>query len=79
MSCFAIIILTILAAPLIPCTARLAVVAFLAPGINGARAVLVTWGLVLLAMAMLVARGALLNRVMFKGQRSTSICLCRHL
>jgi ferrous iron transport protein B len=46
-------LLTILVAPLIPCTARLAVVAFLAPAFFGTRAVLVTWGLVLLAVVML--------------------------
>jgi ferrous iron transport protein B len=66
-------LLTILIAPLIPCTARLAVVAFLAPAFFGSQAMLVTWGLVLLAVALLVASGALLNRVLFKGQRSAFI------
>ncbi|MBE3143979.1 MAG: ferrous iron transporter B, partial [Planctomycetes bacterium] len=66
-------LLTILVAPLIPCTARMAVVAFLAPAFFGPRAVLVTWGLVLLAVALLVVSGALLNRVLFKGQRSAFI------
>ena len=66
-------LLTILVAPLIPCTARMAVVAFLAPAFFGSQAVLVTWGLVLLSVAMLVASGALLNQVLFKGQRSAFI------
>jgi ferrous iron transport protein B len=66
-------LLTILVAPLIPCTARMAVVAFLAPAFFGAQAMLVTWGLVLLSVGMLVLSGALLNRVLFKGQRSAFI------
>ena len=66
-------LLTILLAPLVPCTARMAVVAFLAPAFFGTKAVWVSWGLVLLSMTVLVASGALLNRVLFKGQRSAFI------
>ncbi|MCL4559846.1 MAG: ferrous iron transport protein B [Chloroflexi bacterium] len=66
-------LLTILVAPLIPCTARMAVVAFLAPAFFGSQAILVTWGLVILSVGMLVASGALLNQVLFKGQRSAFI------
>jgi ferrous iron transport protein B len=65
--------LTILIAPLIPCTARMAVVAFLAPAFFGSRAILVTWGLVLLSIGALIISGALFNRVLFKGQRSAFI------
>jgi ferrous iron transport protein B len=66
-------LLTILIAPLVPCTARMAVVAFIAPAFFGANAVWVSWGLVLLSLFMLVASGALLNKVIFKGQRSAFI------
>ncbi len=66
-------LLTILIAPLVPCTARMAVVAFIAPAFFGANALWVTWGLVLLSLLALVASGALLNRVIFKGQRSAFI------
>ncbi len=66
-------LLTILIAPLVPCTARMAVVAFIAPAFFGASAVWVTWGLVLLTLLMLVASGGLLNKVIFKGQRSAFI------
>lgn len=66
-------LLTILVAPLIPCTARMAVVAFLAPAFFGPRAILVTWGLVLLSVVMLVVSGVLFNRVLFKGERSAFI------
>lgn len=66
-------LLTILIAPLVPCTARLAVVAFLAPAFFGSKALLVSWALVLFSMITLVLSGTLLNRVIFKGQRSAFI------
>ncbi len=52
-------LLTILLAPLVPCTARLAVLAFLAPAFFGAKAALVTWGLVTLNLLVLVGLGML--------------------
>ena len=66
-------LLTILIAPLVPCTARMAVVAFIAPAFFGADAIWVSWGLVLLSLLALVSSGALLNRVIFRGQRSAFI------
>jgi ferrous iron transport protein B len=66
-------LLTILIAPLVPCTARMAVVAFLAPAFFGEKALLVSWGLVLLSLLALILSGALLNRTIFKGQRSAFI------
>ncbi len=66
-------LLTILIAPLVPCTARMAVVAFLAPAFFGANALWVTWGLVLFSLLALVLSGTLLNRLLFKGQRSAFI------
>ncbi len=66
-------LLTILVAPLVPCTARMAVVAFLAPAFFGGRAVYVAWGLALFSLLALVISGALLNRILFKGQRSAFI------
>ncbi len=66
-------LLTILVAPLIPCTARLAVLAFLAPAFFGPQAMLVSWGLVLLSLVTLVLAGTLLNRLIFKGERSAFI------
>jgi ferrous iron transport protein B len=66
-------LLTILIAPLVPCTARMAVVAFLAPAFFGAQAIWVTWGLVLLSLLMLVVSGVVFNRILFKGQRSAFI------
>lgn len=66
-------LLTILIAPLVPCTARMAVVAFIAPAFFGANAVWVSWGLVLLSLLALVFSGVLLNQIIFKGQRSAFI------
>jgi ferrous iron transport protein B len=66
-------LLTILIAPLVPCTARMAVVAFIAPAFFGRNAFWVTWGIVLLSLMLLFVLGALLNRTIFKGQRSAFI------
>lgn len=66
-------LLTILIAPLVPCTARMAVIAFLAPAFFGSNAVLVSWGLVLFSILLLVVLGTLLNKVIFKGERSAFI------
>lgn len=66
-------LLTILIAPLVPCTARMAVVAFLAPAFFGSKALIVSWTLVLFSLIALVLSGSLLNKVIFKGQRSAFI------
>ena len=66
-------LLTILIAPLVPCTARLAVVAFIAPAFFGRYAFLVTWGIVALSLILLFFIGAILNRTIFKGDRSAFI------
>jgi len=66
-------LLTILIAPLVPCTARMAVVAFLAPAFFGPNALLVSWVLVLFSMLILVLSGSLLNKLIFNGQRSAFI------
>jgi len=66
-------LLTIFLAPLIPCTARMAVVAFLAPAFFGSAATLVSWGMVLLALLLLALSGVLINKVLFRGQRAAFI------
>ncbi|MFQ6102191.1 MAG: ferrous iron transport protein B [Anaerolineae bacterium] len=66
-------LLTIFLAPLIPCTARMAVVAFLAPAFFGAAATLVSWGLILLALAVLALSGVLINKTIFRGRRAAFI------
>ncbi len=66
-------LLTILIAPLVPCTARMVVVTFIAPIFFGANALWVSWGLVLMTLTLLVLNGALLNLILFKGRRSAFI------
>jgi len=62
-------LLTILLSPLIPCTARMSVIAILAPIFFGSNALLVTWGLLGLNLIVLVALGMLLNRFILKGEQ----------
>ncbi len=60
-------LLTILLTPLVPCTARMAVIAFLAPAFYGERATLITWGLVTINIIILALTGIVINRAVFKG------------
>jgi ferrous iron transport protein B len=64
---------TVLLAPLVPCTGRLAVVAFLAPAFFGGAAVFVMWGLVAGNMIVLALVGIAINRLAFKGSSTAFI------
>ncbi len=66
-------LLTILLAPLVPCAARMTVVVFIAPIFFGKAAMLVAWGLVIFALAILAVMGVLLNQWVLKGERSAFI------
>ncbi len=66
-------LLTILLAPLVPCTARLAVLAFLAPAFFGANAALVTLGLVALNLVILAVAGIVVNKAAFHGEQTAFI------
>jgi len=66
-------LLTILLAPLVPCTARMTVIALLAPAFFGSAATLVSWGLVILSLAVLALSGVLINKTIFRGQRAAFI------
>jgi ferrous iron transport protein B len=65
--------LTILITPFVPCSARLAIIAFLAPAFFGPQALLVSWGLILLSMLLLIVVGWMLNLTIFRGRRSAFI------
>jgi ferrous iron transport protein B len=65
--------LTIVIAPFVPCTARMVVVAFIAPIFFGANAIWVSWALILMSLVILVLNGVVLNKLIFKGQRSAFI------
>jgi ferrous iron transport protein B len=66
-------LLTILLAPLVPCSARLAVLAFLTPVFFGRQAFAFALGLVALNLLVLALVGVLLNRTLFRGQRAAFI------
>ena len=66
-------LLTVLLAPLVPCTARMTVIAFLAPAFFGSAATLVSWGMILLALTVLALSGVLINKTVFKGERAAFI------
>ena len=66
-------LLTIMIAPLVPCTARMMVVAFLAPIFFGRAATLVSWGLIALNLIVLALSGIAINRIAFRGERAAFI------
>ena len=66
-------LLTILLAPLVPCTARMAVLAFLAPIFFGGSAALVSWGMIALSLIVLALLGIAINRLVFRGERAAFI------
>jgi ferrous iron transport protein B len=66
-------LLTIFLAPLIPCTARIAVLTFMTPIFFGKSAPIVSWGLVVLGLITLVISGILINKILFKGERAAFI------
>jgi ferrous iron transport protein B len=61
-------LLTILVTPLVPCTARMAVVAILAPIFFGANALWISWGLVGLSLVMLAVVGIALHELVLGGE-----------
>jgi len=66
-------LLTAMLVPLVPCTARMMVLAFFTPLFFGAAAPLVAWGLVALSLAVLAVSGVVINRVAFRGELSAFI------
>jgi len=66
-------LLTILLAPLVPCSARLLILALLTPVFFGNQALVVSWGLVLLNILVLAAVGIALNHTLFRGQHAAFI------
>jgi ferrous iron transport protein B len=66
-------LITILVTPLVPCTARLAVLATLAPIFFGARALYVSWGLVALNLVVLTGVGIVLHEGFLGGEHKAFI------
>ena len=61
-------LLTILLAPLVPCTARMAVVAFIAPLFFGQAATIVSWGLIMFSLVVLAVLGFILSKTILRGE-----------
>jgi len=66
-------LLTTMLVPLVPCTARMVVLAFITPIFFGAAAPLVAWSLVGLSLLVLAISGVLINRIAFGGERAAFI------
>jgi ferrous iron transport protein B len=66
-------LLTMLLAPLVPCSARLAVLAFLTPVFFGRWAWAFALAMVVLNLVVLALLGVVLNRTLFRGQRAAFI------
>jgi ferrous iron transport protein B len=66
-------LITILITPIVPCTARMAVVAFLAPIFFSAYAVWVSWGLVALSLVVLTLVGIVLHEKFLGGEHNEFI------
>lgn len=66
-------LITILVTPLVPCTARLSVVALLAPIFFGAQAMWVSWGLVALSLLALAGIGVILHELFLGGEHNAFI------
>ena len=61
-------LLTILLIPLVPCTARMAVIMILASVFFGANAFWIAWGLVGLSLLILASLGVLLHHIFFENE-----------
>jgi ferrous iron transport protein B len=66
-------LLTTMLVPLVPCTARMMVLAFITRIFFGAAAPLVAWSLVGLSLLVLAVSGVLINKVAFGGERAAFI------
>jgi len=66
-------LLTIMLAPLVPCAARLGIVAVLTPVFFPARPALMAWILTALPLVVLALTGYLAHRVIFRGERAAFI------
>lgn len=66
-------LLTIVLAPLVPCTARMTVVAFMAPVFFGSVAPWVAWGLIAGSLGVLAGVGVLTGKWVLRGERAAFI------
>ena len=67
-------LLTIIITPLVPCSARMAVVTLIAAAFFGNQAIFVSMGLVIFSLIMLIATGLIMNRFVISG-KSTALLM----
>jgi ferrous iron transport protein B len=63
-------LVTLMLAPLIPCTARLAVLTFLAPAFFGQKAFAVSIGLIAYTLSVMALAAIVINRMVFRAERA---------
>ena len=63
-------LLTILVTPLVPCTARMAVITLIAAAFFGSAAIFVSIGIVIFSLIMLIITGLIMNRFVVGGEDS---------
>ncbi len=66
-------LITILVAPIVPCTARMSVIAFLAPIFFMEHALWVSWGMVALSLGVLMIMGIILHELFLGGEHNAFI------
>jgi ferrous iron transport protein B len=66
-------LLTVLLAPLIPCSGRMAVIALIAAALFGSQATLVSLIIVIFSLIMLIISGWIMNRFIVSGERAALI------
>jgi ferrous iron transport protein B len=64
---------TILVTPLVPCAARMVVIALFTAAFFGGAAVLVSWSMVMMNLAVLALAALLISRFVFRGQDSSFV------
>jgi ferrous iron transport protein B len=63
-------LLTIIITPLVPCTARMAVITLIAAAFFGNAAIFVSMGIILFSLVMLIVTGLIMNRFVVGGEDS---------
>ena len=69
---------TALVAPLVPCSARMVVIALFTATFFGSAAVFVSWGMVMVNLAVLAVMSLLISRFLFRGQQSSFVMELPH-
>jgi ferrous iron transport protein B len=64
---------TILVTPLVPCAARMVVIALFTAAFFGGAAILVSWSMVMMNLAVLALAALLISRFVFPGQESSFV------